>query len=189
MKIAIISDIHENYHNLVLFIREIEKSKDIEQIICLGDFVNGGIVKILANLSIPTFAIWGNNTGSKVEIMKTVLDKKNNLTITSDENFDFLTLAGRNFFLTHYPSLAEPMAKSGDFDAVFYGHDHVCNIEKIKNCLIVNPGEISSHKTGRATFALYDTKTNSAEIITLKGNINMKTQLAKDYLKEIGFKF
>ena len=188
MKIAVISDIHENYHNLILFIKEIQKHGDVEQIICLGDFINGGIVKILANLNIPTLAIWGNNIGSKTEIMQTVL-ANDNFTINSDETFDFAEFDGRKCFLTHYPSLAQPMVKSGDFDVVFYGHDHICNVEKVNDCLIVNPGEISAHKTGKATFALYDTEMNDAKIITLKNSINVKTREVKDYLKEIGFEF
>jgi len=67
MKIAIISDIHENFHNLILALQEIEKH-DIEQIICLGDLMNAGIAKILATQKIPVFMIWGNNDGEKVDI-------------------------------------------------------------------------------------------------------------------------
>ena len=74
------------------------------------------------------------------------------------------------------------MARSGDFDVIFYGHDHIYNIEKIGDCLVVNPGEISAHKTGKATFAIYVTKTNEVEIIILKNSINVKTQEVKRLL-------
>jgi predicted phosphodiesterase len=57
MKLAILSDIHENFHNLALFFKEIEKS-DISKILFLGDFINNGIAKILANSTIPVYAIW-----------------------------------------------------------------------------------------------------------------------------------
>ena len=58
MKIAIISDIHENFHNLILALQEMEK-QGIQQIICLGDLMNSGIAKILATQTIPVFMIWG----------------------------------------------------------------------------------------------------------------------------------
>jgi predicted phosphodiesterase len=84
-----------------------------------------------------------------------------------------LEIDGRKIFLTHYPMLAKPMAKSGDFDAVFCGHNHTFHKEKVNNCLLVNPGEISAHKSGKATFAIYDTTTNKAEIIELQGAISV----------------
>jgi predicted phosphodiesterase len=71
--------------------------------------------------------------------------------------------------------LAKPMAKSGDFDVVFCGHNHTFHREKVNECLIVNPGEISAHKSGKATFAIYDTSTNEAEIIELQGIISVST--------------
>jgi predicted phosphodiesterase len=57
MKLAIISDIHENFHNLTLFFKELE-NLDIDKILFLGDFINNGIAKILANSPIPVYAIW-----------------------------------------------------------------------------------------------------------------------------------
>ncbi|MDR0369788.1 MAG: metallophosphatase family protein [Candidatus Peribacteria bacterium] len=60
MKIAIISDIHENFHNLTLFFKELKKF-DIYMIFFLGDFINNGIAKILASSQIPVYAIRGNN--------------------------------------------------------------------------------------------------------------------------------
>jgi uncharacterized protein len=60
MKLAIISDIHENFHNLVLALEEIEKRK-CSQIICLGDLMNTGIAKVLAKAPIPVLCLWGNN--------------------------------------------------------------------------------------------------------------------------------
>ena len=47
MKIAIISDIHENSHNLRLFLKEAEKLK-VEKIIFLWDFVAKKMAWILA---------------------------------------------------------------------------------------------------------------------------------------------
>lgn len=187
MKIAIISDIHENFHNLVLFLKQV-KDYDVQKIIFLGDFMNNGIAKTLASSDIPVISIWGNNDGDKVAITKTALSEKSNLTVGFD-TFDFLEIDDRKIFITHYPSLAKPMAKSGDFDAVFYGHDHKKNIDKINDCIIVNPGEISAHKTKNASFALYDTKTNEAEIINIKEAVSVKTKEAAEHLENMNFTF
>jgi len=187
MKIAIISDIHENFHNLVLFLKQV-KDYDVQKIIFLGDFMNNGIAKTLASSDIPVISIWGNNDGDKVAITKTSLSEKSNLAVGFD-TFDFLEIDNRKIFITHYPLLAKPMAKSGDFDAVFYGHDHKKNIDKINNCIIVNPGEISAHKTGNASFALYNTENNEAEIIEIKEIVSTKTKEATEHLENMKFKF
>lgn len=187
MKIAIISDIHDNFHNIILALEEIKKRK-VTQIIFLGDFINGGIAKILAESPIPVFAIWGNNDGDKTMITKTSLHEKSHLTV-SDNIYDFLEFDDRKIFITHYPDLAKPMAKTGIYDAVFYGHNHLKNDDKIGNCLVVNPGEISAHKTGVATFAIYDTKKNNVDFIELKNFVTLKTKVVDEYMKTSTFKF
>ena len=172
MKIAIISDIHENFHNLILALQEMEKH-NIQQIICLGDLMNSGIAKLLATQKIPVYLIWGNNDGEKVEI--TLVSKKENSVLTVSTNvYDFLEFDSRKIFISHYEDLAIPMAKSGDFDAIFYGHTHIQQKEKMNDCWVVNPGEIAAGKTKKATFAIYDTATNEVEIITLKNSISFK---------------
>lgn len=183
MKIAIISDIHENFHNLILFLKQV-KQYQVKNIIFLGDFMNDGIAQVLANSEIPVISIWGNNDGDKVAITKTAMSEKSNMTVGFD-TYDFLEIDNRKIFITHYPLLAKPMAKSGEFDAVFYGHDHQKNIDHIKWCIIVNPGEISAHKTGKATFAIYDTKTNKVKIIELEGTISTKTKEVTEHLEKI----
>ncbi len=182
MKIAILSDIHENFHNLILTLKEIE-SRDVEQIIFLGDFMNAGIATLLSESPTPIFAIWGNNDGDKPTICRKALQQGSNLTM-SDNVYHFLEFDNRKIFITHFPDLAKPMAKTGDFDAVFYGHNHLKNEDKIGNCLIVNPGEISAHKTGKATFAIYDTKENSAEFVDVKNAITLKTETVDEYFKK-----
>lgn len=80
------------------------------------------------------------------------------------------------------------MAKSWDFDAVFYGHDHKYNMDKINDCIVVNPGELGAHKFGKASFALYDTKTNAAEIVFLDKFISLQSEKVDKHLGDIGMK-
>ena len=188
MKVAIISDIHDNFHNLILVLKKIKKNKDIKKIIFLGNFINNGIAKILAGLNIPVRAIWGNNDGDKSAITKTSLNTKSNMT-TADNVYDFLEIENRKIFITHYPDIAKPMAKSGEFDAVFYGHNHIKNKDRIGDCLVVNPGEVSGHKNSQISFAIYDTEKNDAEIIDVEGGVFVKNKEVEEYLDDLGFDF
>lgn len=187
MKIAIISDIHDNAHNLVMALNQIEKY-DIEKIIFLWDFAGAAIAGILCASPKPVFAIWGNNDGDKSLITRFSLKEWSNMEIWFD-TFDILEIDNKKLFLSHYPLLAKPMAKSWDFDACFYGHNHLKHKEMIWNCLLLNPGEIWAYKTWIATFAIYDSESNDAEIIEVENSITTNTQDSKDRFKEIKYTF
>lgn len=137
---------------------------------------------------LPVFAIWGNNDGDKALITKFSFKENSNLKIGFD-NFDIYEIENKKIFLTHYPLIAKSMAKSKDYDAVFYGHNHLKHKEMINDCLLLNPGEIGAYKTGKPTFAIYDTKTNDAEIIEIPNAITTNTKESKAKFKEIGYEF
>jgi putative phosphoesterase len=186
MKIAIIADIHENFHNLILALQEMERQK-VEQIICLGDLMNSGIAKVLATQKLPVYLIWGNNDGEKVEITLASTRKNSNLKVGL-KSYDFLTIDNRTIFISHYEDLAQPMALSKEYDAVFFGHTHLPSIDKMDHCWLVNPGEIAASKTKKASFAIYDTNSHQVEMIYLKEAISLKTPLMEAYFKAHGAK-
>ena len=187
MRVAIISDIHDNAHNLVQALELIEKS-DVEKIVFLGDFVGAAIANLLVSSTIPVYAIWGNNDGDKALITKFSLGKDSNLEIGFDI-FDSIEIGDRRVFLSHYPMIAKSMAKSGDFDAVFYGHNHLKNKEMVGDCLLLNPGEIGAYKTGGATFAIYDSDNNDAEIVEVPNTITTNTEESKKKFEKIKYEF
>lgn len=187
MKIAVISDIHDNAHNLVMALNQI-KSYNVNEIVFLWDFCGAAIAWMLAKSPVKVRAIWWNNDWDKSLITKFSLAEWSNLDIWFDV-FDTIEIDDRKIFLSHYPLLATPIAKSGDFDAVFYGHNHLKYKERIWNCLVLNPGEIWAYKTWIATFAIYDTKTNDAEIIEVNDSITSNTKESQDKFKEIGYIF
>ncbi|WP_438424768.1 metallophosphoesterase [Aquimarina macrocephali] len=182
MKIAIISDIHENFHNLILALEEIER-QNCKHILCLGDLMNAGIAKVLSCSTIPVFTIWGNNDGEKVEITKVAHYQNSNLSVSLN-TYDFLEIDNRKIFISHYDDLAIPMATSRLYDAVFFGHTHISSIQKENETWIVNPGEISAHKTGIASLAIYDTDTNDVKILELENSKTLKTGLVTEFFKK-----
>jgi len=182
MKIAVISDIHENFHNLILALQNLEQ-QGCAYILCLGDLMNRGIASVLANQKLPVFMIWGNNDGEKIEIMDVVHGEGSQLSVSLTV-YDFITLDGKNIFLSHYENLAKPMALSGQYDAVFFGHTHISSYDKINDCHICNPGELAAAKTGHATYAIYDTASDQVDLITLEGSISLRTKLVTDYFEQ-----
>jgi putative phosphoesterase len=173
MRVAVLSDIHENYHNLLKAL-DLIKEQGVERILCLGDLINAGIAEVLADSGLPVFCVWGNNDGDKVAIMGVALAPGSSFAI-SGHSYGFVEIDGRSVFLTHDPDLAGPMARSQEFDAVFYGHDHRKSQKQVGKCLVANPGEISAHKTGEATLAIYDTEQNRVEFARIPDAISVGT--------------
>ncbi len=182
MKVGIISDIHENFHNLVRALEFMEK-QGVEQILCLGDLMNAGVAKILAAHSVPTYLIWGNNDGEKVDIVKAAYRENSKLTVSLN-TYDFLEIDSRKIFITHYNDLAMPMAESGRYDAVFYGHDHKKSFEYVGRSYVVNPGEIAAQKSGVASLAIYDTKTHHVDLHELEDTISLKSDFIDQWFRD-----
>jgi uncharacterized protein len=172
MKLAVFSDIHDNIHNLRLALSEM-KRRGITRAYFLGDFMSPGIAKQIIESGIVVLAVWGNNDGERSGITKLVCQSAGQFQI-SDTTFIKAEVDGRNIFLTHHPDFAHSLAKSGDYDAVFYGHDHKEFLEQLPNgCILANPGEISGHLTDRSTFLVWDTVDNSVEQIELEDIISV----------------
>jgi putative phosphoesterase len=179
VQLAVISDIHENYHNLLKALEMVDE-RGADRILCLGDLMNAGVAIVLAGCGLPVFYIRGNNDGDIAAIVEVARSSGGSLHM-SHRSYGFLEFGGRRIFATHFPELAEPMARSQMFDAVFYGHDHRKSQGQIDACLVVNPGEISAHKTGEATFALYDSEQNRVEFVAVRDAVSLRTEYVREH--------
>ncbi|MFP4402516.1 MAG: YfcE family phosphodiesterase [Candidatus Nanoarchaeia archaeon] len=168
MNIGVISDIHDNIYNLRRVLQEL-KEKEIEQLILLGDSNSPFIVKeICETLQIPIIFVWGNNDEDKV-IITQIINSSHQDSIVSSQCFLSIEIENRKLFLTHFPELAQIAFKSNEFDAVMYGHNHLKSYEKVNDKLLLNPGEIYANKE-LASYAIYNTKTNTAEIFEIENS-------------------
>jgi putative phosphoesterase len=186
MKILVISDIHENFDNLSRVLEQISNLW-VEMIFCLWDLINGWIARMIASQDIPTHLVWWNNDWTRVAITKKFMEA-NNKSVVSDECFDICKVGWQSIFLTHYPLLAQLAAKSWDYNAVFYWHNHILSMEKIWSCVLFNPGEISAHKTQTCTFWIYDTVSNTVEIHNIQNPSSIKTEISKDFMRNLKLK-
>jgi hypothetical protein len=172
MKIAVYSDIHENFHNLRKAL-QIMKQEQVEYALCLGDFIHPGIVKEIISFGIRTHAVWGNNDGEQYGITMAANNSEGVFSI-AEKSYDTITIENKRVAMIHHPDLAPALAKSGDFAAVFYGHNHQHFSEKVGKCWLANPGELSSHVTGNASFLIWDAETNKIEFFEIKDPVNVK---------------
>ena len=165
MNIAIISDIHDHITNLTWCIDDMSK-RDVSYIFSLGDYCSPYIVERLANITIPTFAVWGNNDRDKHTMC--LATQKNSTFTWFQREFGEVVINNERYFLTHYPELAEHAAKSAKFSAVFHGHTHVVRDETIGTTPVINPGKIAIYPNDLITYCIFDTQSRECTIITKK---------------------
>jgi len=163
MKIAIISDTHDNLENFKKAISLIKKEK-IKFLIHCGDIFEPETVKeILKDFS------------GKVHLVLSDVDEdyfendslKNSSKIKIWKNFGEIEINKKKIAFCHFPQIAGDLVNSQKYDLVFYGHIHRPWEEKIGKTKLVNPGNLAG-LFYKATFAIYDTKTDKLELKILR---------------------
>ena len=179
MKIAVISDIHDNVWKLEAALTKIGELK-LEALICCGDLCSPFIVGLMKNaFPGPIHTVFGNNDADLYRITQQAVPDKvmfygelaelvvqNDRLVPSKEADP--AIPGKRIAVNHFNYLARPMAASGKYDAVFYGHNHQRRHERFGHIEVINPGAImgynplaeAGNKYIASTFLIYDTADN-----------------------------
>lgn len=165
MKIAVLSDIHDNIWTLAKALKRVKKEK-CKAIIFCGDFVSPFVVSQLVEMKIPMWGVFGNNEGDRYSIADVEYRNPEQLHLYDRGLFEF-NLDGKKFAIHHYELIARDAALSQRYSAVFYGHTHKAKSEKMGKTIFANPGEVMA-KNGKCTFGIYDTISGKFKIIEVK---------------------
>jgi putative phosphoesterase len=156
MRIAIISDIHDNIWKLAA---SLERLGEADALICCGDLCAPFIVPQMAEaFPRPIHIVFGNNDGDRFRITQQA-QRYENVTIHG-ETAD-LTLGGKRIAVHHFEDVGRLIAAAGNYDVVCCGHNHVYEVERVGRTLRINPGEIMG-RFGTATYVVYDAETDEA---------------------------
>lgn len=169
MKIAVLSDIHDNIWNLEKALKIVGDEK-CEAIIFCGDFCAPFVPPYLVGTGLPVYAVFGNNDGDQWGIVNRVGADKMKVFPWSEEVAE-IELGGKRIAVFHYPKPARGLATTGNYDVVFYGHDHKAYKGMVGKTLLANPGAICGIQkgaSGKATFGIYETRSNSFKLVEIK---------------------
>ena len=162
MKIAILSDIHDNVWDLAVCLEGLQEA---EALICCGDLCSPFIVSLLAEgfRDRPIHIVFGNNDGDLYRITNN--GKRFDYVRLHGEFFE-TELDGQRFAVNHYDNIARRIAASGEYQVVCYGHNHIYKIEPLGRTLTINPGAIMGYDPINkadipSTFVIYDTYTGA----------------------------
>jgi putative phosphoesterase len=162
MKVAILSDIHDNIWKLEALLDRLEA----DVVIFCGDFCAPfTLAQIGEGFSGPVHAIFGNNDGDQF-LLSRVAARFPHVELHGE--FAELELGGRQIAVTHYPQIGKALAEGGRYDLVCHGHSHERLVEQSGRTLRINPGEVMG-RFGLSTYALYDTEASSAELVEVAG--------------------
>ena len=159
MIIGIIADTHDNLPQTKKAI-EIFNSRDIGFLIHAGDFTSPFTLKLFKGLECKYAGVFGNNDGDRL-----LLQEKSKGSIKPQPLA--LTLNEKKIVVIHEHHIADALADSGHFDVVIYGHTHEPLIKKVKNTLLINPGEVCGWLYGKSTAAILDLGRMKADIVEL----------------------
>ena len=157
MRLAVLSDIHDNLWNLAVAVEHCAAAADA--LLCCGDLCSPFVVDVLARFPGPVHIVFGNNDADLFRITRKASERVQ----VHGELFE-ADLEGCKLAMNHFDYIARPMAGSGLYDVVCYGHNHEFRVERIGRTLAINPGPIMGAKFpgGRweevaATFVWLDT--------------------------------
>ena len=164
MRIAIVADSHDNIPNIEKFLDWANKNQ-VDLIIHCGDLAAPSVIlkEFGPKFSGPIHFIHGNVADK--ELNEEVAKKFKHVTCHGETGQ--LKIDRKIIVFCHYPWLAEKMAKTQKYDLVFYGHDHTPWEKQIGKTRLLNPGTLAG-MFNKATFAVYDTKTDKVELILLE---------------------
>lgn len=158
MKIAVISDVHDNIWSLDRALRAIRED-GADMLLACGDLCAPFVLQAIAEgFEGPVHAVFGNNDGDHLSLARVAQQAGN---VTLHGVYGEVPVDGVSVALVHYPEIARRLTTCGEFGAVFYGHSHRAEIRRVDGCVAVNPGELMG-RYGRVTYALYDTESGEA---------------------------
>ncbi len=195
MKIAIFSDVHDNVWTLkaaLHWLRSQELDRAVGALIYCGDlcspFTARLMVEACEDRAVPVHLVWGNNDADTARVAALAkefacLRIHNELAELMAAGDDLLTRkqyeASRGDYwaspaeckriaVNHYDNIALPIAASGKYHVVLFGHNHAYEARRFADTLALNPGALMGYNPSKpgsdkdvpATFAVYDTQTS-----------------------------
>jgi len=146
MKLAIISDTHDNLENLKKFLKWVKENKP-EIIIHCGDVTSLTTLKELLKIFKGKLYLVLGNAELDIKI--------------GELTFNKLKIA----FL-HFPSIARKVAYTNKYHFIFYGHTHKPWAEKINETYLINPGNLKGEPY-QPTFCVLDLEKKKFELVLL----------------------
>ncbi len=157
MRIAIISDTHDNIANLDKALGFINQNQ-IEAIIHCGDACSAALLEHLEQKFKGNIYLSLGNCDEDYNIKGLKFKKIKIFGDFGEAKFDKIKIA-----FAHFPAIAKKLCESQKYDFIFYGHTHKPWIEEIHGKFFANPGNLGCI-IYKPSFAMLDCETKKLEL-------------------------
>jgi hypothetical protein len=152
MKIAILSDSHDNIPNLRAAVDYCNRI-GVSLLIHCGDLISPFMLDEVAGFAGAVHLVYGNNVGDQHLISQSCGTRYPS--ISHHGVLGAVEAGGLRVAFTHYPELARGLLARGAFDVVCCGHNHRYLVESCDESLFINPGELLG-KDAQPSFSVLD---------------------------------
>jgi len=165
MLIGVMSDTHDDIEKTRKAVARFNR-EGVEHVLHAGDFVSPFMIDTLQDLAAALTGVFGNNDGDRY-LLGQRSARLSDMKIAG--TFARIDLGGMKIALLHGDDreLLQTLAGYGSLDLLVYGHTHRPEVRNAGSLLVVNPGEVYGHLTGKSTVALVDTVKRSGTILEL----------------------
>jgi len=149
MILGLLSDTHDNLNNLLKAI-DILKTERAETVIHCGDITSPETISLLEGF--PLRCAFGNMDFEQDSLRQAIqrLDKDNRAGLVLELEFDGIAVAVAH---GHQREVLSELIHSGRYAYVFHGHTHRRRDERIGETRVINPGALSSARSGGPSIA------------------------------------
>lgn len=168
--IGIVSDSHDQVHYLERVVRFFN-TQGVSFVVHCGDWISPFTLSYFTSLNAPLYGVFGNNDGEKFG--HTRVAQGLGLNLTMEDQLLVLDELGKHIAIYHgtAPKIVEALGKCGDYDVVFYGHNHQAKVELVGNTVVMNPGtllDVTNEVIQGASIGLYDASEHRGQIIKIE---------------------
>jgi hypothetical protein len=159
MRIGVISDTHNHLPNTRRIV-ELLNGARVERVVHTGDITQARTLRLLAGLTAPLYAVYGNNDLEReaLELASRELD------IHLVDPPLRVRWAGREIVVVHDPAdLGDALL--AEVDVAIHGHDHRHRSERRERALVFNPGECAGYMTGWNQVGVVDLVTLETRVL------------------------
>lgn len=165
MIIGLISDTHDCLPLIDEAVKRLKREK-VNLVLHAGDFIAPFTASHFKDLNSKFIGVFGNNEAERDLLKKRFREIggeiRGNFAEVSADGLKIALLHG------HEDELLNSLINSNGYNAVIHGHTHIPKVYRVRDTIIINPGEVCGYISGEATFAIFNTTTEEVEVLSLK---------------------
>jgi|YelNatPaOPRAMG01_1025707.scaffolds.fasta_scaffold11956_2 putative phosphoesterase len=161
--VGLISDTHDNLTAIDKAV-ELFNGRNVKLVVHAGDWCAPFAMLRFKELKCGLVGVYGNVDGEREKLKDRALELGFKI-----DMFEEFKLDGLNGAVIHGVDerIVKALALSGLYRILVRGHTHKAVVEKVGNCIVINPGEACGYLTGRKTVAILDSETLRVDVVEL----------------------